>query len=120
MSYQHDTIDRVRSIMAAANPVPGDAGEGSAADPRGLETLGRVLAQPPQEARQAGPRQAGPGRLPGANRRATRVIAPLAAGLAIAGLVTGLTLVAQSPQAPAHRPATGRRPRQGRGRPGSS
>ena len=101
MSY-HDAIDRVRSIMAAANPVPDDAHEGSAADPRGLETLNRVLAQPPDHAGQARPR-----RPPAANRRVKRVIAPLGACLAVAGLVTGLTLVAQSPKAPVHRPATG-------------
>jgi hypothetical protein len=102
MSYQHDTIDRVRSIMAAANPVPDDAREGSAADPRGLETLSRILAQPPDQASQAGPHTP-----PAPNRRVRRVIAPLGAGLAVAGLVTGLTLVAQSSKAPAHRPATG-------------
>ena len=101
MSY-HDAIDRVRSIMAAANPVPDDAHEGSAADPRGLETLSQVLAQPPDHAGQARPR-----RPPAANRRVKRVIAPLGAGLAVAGLVTGLTLVAQSPKAPVDRPATG-------------
>jgi hypothetical protein len=102
VSHQHDTIDRVRSIMAAANPVPDDAREGSAADPRGLETLSRVLAQPPDQAGQAAPR-----RPPAASRRVRRVIAPLGAGLAVAGLVTGLTVVAQSPKAPAHRPAAG-------------
>jgi hypothetical protein len=101
MSYQQDTIDRVRSIMAAANPVPADAREGSAEDPRGLETLSQVLAQPPHRAGRAGPRR------PAASRRVKRVIAPLGAGVAIAGLVTGLTVVAQSPKAPVHRPATG-------------
>lgn len=102
MSYEHDTIDRVRSIMAAANPVPEDAGEGSAADPRGLETLSRILAPQPEEASQAGPHTR-----PAPNRRVRRVIAPLGAGLAVAGLVTGLTLVAQSSKAPAHRSAAG-------------
>lgn len=102
MSYQHDTIDRVRSIMAAANPVPDDAREDSAADPHGLETLSRILAQPPDQASQAGPHTP-----PAPNRRVRRVIAPLGAGLAVAGLVTGLTLVAQSSKAPAHRPAAG-------------
>lgn len=95
MNYQHDTIGRVRSIMAPANPVPGSAAAGSAEDPQGLATLNRILAHLPEEAVQAGPH-----RQPGANRRVNRVIAPLAAGLAVAGLVTGLALVAQSPKAP--------------------
>lgn len=102
MNYQHDTIDRVRSIMAPANPVPRDAAIGRAADRRGLETLNRVLAQPPEKAARA--RQ--PGR-PGENRRIWRVIAPVGATAAVAGLAIGLTLVAQSPKAPVHPPATG-------------
>jgi len=102
MNYQHDTIGRVRSIMAPANPVPGNAAAGSAADRQGLETLHRVLAQIPEEAAQA--RQP---RRPAGNRRVTRVIAPVGAALAIAGLVTGLTLVAQSPKAPVHPSAAG-------------
>ncbi|MGH3404895.1 MAG: hypothetical protein ACRDRJ_20665 [Streptosporangiaceae bacterium] len=112
MNDQHDTIDRVRAIMAAANPVPVTAGEGSAADPRGVETLSRVLAQRPGEAGQAGPH-----RLHAANRRARRVIAPLGAGLAVAALVTGLTLVAQSPKAPASRSVAGAPTAAGQGTP---
>jgi hypothetical protein len=102
MNYQHDTIDRVRSIMAPANPVPGNAAAGSAEDRQGQETLSRILAQLPEEAVLARPH-----RRPGANRRVNRVLAPLAAGLAVAGLVTGLTLVAQSPKAPVHPSAAG-------------
>ncbi len=102
MNYQQNTIDRVRSIMAPANPVPGNAAAGSAEDRQGLETLNRILAQLPEEAVQARPH-----RQPGANRRVDRVIAPLAAGLAVAGLVTGLALVAQSPKAPVHPSAAG-------------
>lgn len=102
MNYQHDTIDLVRSIMAPANPVPGSAAAGSAADRKGLETLSRVFAQLPEDAAQASSH-----RRPAANRPVKRVVAPLGAALAIAGLVTGLTLVAQSPKAPVHPPATG-------------
>lgn len=102
MNYQHDTIDRVRSLMAPANPVPGNAAAGSADDRQGLETLSRILSQLPGEAVQARPH-----RRPAANRRVNRVIAPLTAGLAVAGLVTGLALVAQSPKAPVHPSAAG-------------
>lgn len=102
MNYQHDTIDLVRSIMAPANPVPGSAAAGSATDQQGLETLNRVLSQLPEDAAQASPHMR-----PAANRPVNRVVAPLGAALAIAGLVTGLTLVAQSPKTPVHSSATG-------------
>jgi hypothetical protein len=113
MNYQHDTIDRVRSIMAPANPVARDAATGSAADRQGLETLRRVLAQPPEKAARA--RQHGK---PAENRRAWRVTAPAAAAVAIGGLAIGLTLVAQSPKAHLRPPATGAPTAAGQGMPG--
>ncbi len=102
MSYQQDTIDGVRSIMAPANPMPRHAPAGSATDSRGLDTLHQVLAQLPQETARPGPRSR-----PAADRRARRVAAPLAAGLAVVGLVTALTLVARAPKASLGRPAAG-------------
>jgi hypothetical protein len=106
MKYGQDTVDRVRSIMAPGNPVPGDVLSDRQRDPRRQETHDRILAGPRPGPR---PRPAGPGG-PGGWRprggRAWRVIAPVAAGLAVAGLVTGLALAAGSP-APVRRPATG-------------
>lgn len=108
MKYGQDTVDRVRSIMAPGNPVPGDVLSGSQRDPRRQETHDRILAAAWTDPA-APPRPAGAGD-PGGWRprggRAGRVIAPVAAGLAVAGLVTGLTLAAGSP-APVRRPATG-------------
>jgi hypothetical protein len=102
MNYQHDTIERVRSIMAPANPVPGDAAADSAAVGESLDTFNWVLAQPPERAGRA--RQ--PGR-PAQNRRSWRVIAPAGAAVAVAALVAGLTLVGQSPKAHVHPSAIG-------------
>jgi hypothetical protein len=108
MKYGQDTVDRVRSIMAPGNPVPGDVLSGSQRDPRRQETHDRILAAAWTDPA-APPRPAGAGD-PGGWRprggRAGRVIAPVAAGLAVAGLATGLTLAAGSP-APVRRPATG-------------
>ena len=102
MNYQHDTIERVRSIMAPANPVPdGEAAESPAAW-AGLETFNWVLAQEPERAGRV--RQ--PGRF-AENRRRWRVIAPAGAAVAVVALAAGLTVVAQSPKAPVHPSATG-------------
>jgi hypothetical protein len=109
MKYGQDTVDRVRSIMAPGNPVPGDVLSDSQWDPRRQETHDRILAQG-RDSTSAPPQPAGARRWPGPRAprggRAWRVIAPVAAGLAVAGLVTGLALAA-GPRAPARRPATG-------------
>jgi hypothetical protein len=107
MKYGQDTVDRVRSIMAPGNPVPGDVLSGSQRDPRRQETHDRILAGAWTDSA-ASPRSpgAGGGGWRPRGGRAWRVIAPVAAGLAVAGLVTGLTLAAGSP-APVRRPATG-------------
>ena len=108
MKYGQDTVDRVRSIMAPGNPVPGDILTGSDRDPRRQETHDRILAgtwtDPAAPTRPLGAGGRDGWRPRGG--RAWRVIAPVAAGLAVAGLVTGLTLAARSP-APVRRPATG-------------
>ncbi len=108
MKYGQDTVDRVRSIMAPGNPVPGDVLSGRQRAPHRQETHDRILASawtdptaPPRP-----PGAGGPGRWRPRGGRAGRVIAPVAAGLAVAGLVTGLALAAGSP-APVRRPATG-------------
>jgi len=111
MNYQHDTIEQVRSIMAPANPVPGDAAADSAAGGESLETLNWVLAQGPEPADRA--RQP---RRPAENRRSWRVIAPVAAAVAVAALVAGLTVVGQSPKAHVRPSATGA-PTDGQGMP---
>jgi hypothetical protein len=102
MKYGQDTVDRVRSIMAPGNPVPGGGLPGSQRDPRRQETHDRILAgawtDSPAPTRAPG--AAGGGGRP-RGRRVRRVIAPVAAGLA-----TGLALAAGSP-APVRRPATG-------------
>ena len=99
MKYGQDTVDRVRSIMAPGNPVPGDVLSGRQRAPHRQETHDRILASawtdptaPPRP-----PGAGGPGRWRPRGGRAGRVIAPVAAGLAVAGLVTGLALAAGSP-----------------------
>jgi hypothetical protein len=96
----NQTIDRIRVLMASGNPVPGT---GEPGDPRigdggpaADTTLDWIMSQPHDGAEHAGrPRVAGrPPRLKLPSRRA---VAPLGAGLAVAGLITGLTFAAQSP-----------------------
>jgi hypothetical protein len=114
MNYQHDTIDRVRSIMAPANPAPSSNALGSAADRDGRETLSRVLAQLPEDAVSA--RRVGRRRPD--YRRVRRVAAPVAAAVAVAGVAAGLTLVAQPQKAPVHPPVAGAPADADRGMPG--
>jgi hypothetical protein len=103
------TIDRIRVLMAPGNPLP-DTAEGAAGTVTGLPaadtTLDWIMSQPPHAADQARqPRvPSGPRRL---NRPARRIVAPLAAGLAVAALIVGLTFAAQSPQSPLRRSAAG-------------
>jgi hypothetical protein len=109
MRYERDTVDRVRSIMGPGNPVPHDTPAGSWHDPAGQETRDRIMAVAGQDAVAAPspPRPARswlPGRALPESGRARRMITPVAAGLAVAGLITGLALAVGSP---ARRPATG-------------
>jgi hypothetical protein len=108
MKYGQDTVAWVRSVMAPGNPVPGDVPCGSEQDLHRQQAYDRILALARNDTA-APSRPAGAG-LPGRRRprgaRARRVIAPVAAGLAVAGLVTGVTLAARS-WVPAPGPATG-------------
>lgn len=108
MMYGQDTIDQVRSIMAPGNPVPGDVPSDTEPKPLQQATYDRIMALAHSDTT-AGAQRAMPG-LPGLRRRhgglARRVIAPVAAALAVSGLVIGLTLAARS-HAPVGGPATG-------------
>jgi hypothetical protein len=108
MKYGQDTVAWVRSVMAPGNPVPGDVPSGSEEDLHRQRAYDRILALARNDTA-APPRPAGAG-LPGRGQprggRALRVIAPVAAGLAVAGLVTGVTLAAGS-RVPARGPAAG-------------
>jgi hypothetical protein len=104
----NQSIDRVRFIMAPANPVPSYSAVPRPAADRRVEdaTLNWILAQPPAEARSQ-PRTLGPASQQQRPGRPWRVLAPVGAGLAVAGLVTGLTVALQSPKPLVHRPAAG-------------
>jgi hypothetical protein len=108
MKYGQDTVAWVRSVMAPGNPVPGDVPSGSEEDLHRQQAYDQILALARNDTA-APPRPAGAG-LPGRGQprggRARRVIAPVAAGLAVAGLVTGVTLAAGS-RVPARGPAAG-------------
>ncbi len=113
MNYQQDTMERVRAMMAPANPVPARKMHGSARalpDPPGPQaTLNWILAQPPTEAKldpqPQAPRHGDPQLRPG--RRSGRMLAPAGAAVAVVGLVTGLTFALQSPHSLVHRPTAG-------------
>jgi len=108
MSCARGSVRRVRSIMAPGNPVPGDAYADSWQDQLGAEGRERVLAQA-CEAAVRWPEAPGPG--PGAEGmrdgrwaagrgslvpgRAHRVLAPAAAMVATAAIITGITLAGQ-------------------------
>jgi len=106
----NQTIDRIRILMAPVNPLPNTAEPGAADKVGGMpaadSTPDWIMSQPRHGAeRPERPRVAGRPRwlrLP-----SRRVVAPLGAGLAVAGLITGLTFAAQSPRSQIHRPATG-------------
>ena len=104
------TIDEIRVLMAPGNPLPGTAEPGDAGTIAGLPgadtTLDWILSQPSHGAEQARQLRTA-GRRPRLNRPARRGVAPLGAGLAVAGLIAGLTFAAQSPRPHIHRPATG-------------
>lgn len=109
MRYQRDSVDRVRSMMGPGNPVPRNAPVDSWHDPHGQETRDRIVALAGPDADNA-PSLPGrarsrlPGSLLPGSGRFRRVITPVAAGLAVAGLITGLTLAVGSAQ---DRPAAG-------------
>jgi hypothetical protein len=105
----NQTIDRVRFLMAPANPVPAHSeafGLASGVELPGADaTLSLILGQSPTGANRAG--QPSALWLSRPHRRARRILTPLGAGLAVAGLVTGLTLALGSPQPRARQPAAG-------------
>jgi hypothetical protein len=106
----NQTIDQIRVLMAPVNPLPnigepGDAGIGAGL-PAVDSALDWIMSQPRERAEHAGrPRAAG--RPPLLKLPSRRVIAPLGAGLAVAGLIAGLTLAAQAPQSQIRRPGAG-------------
>jgi hypothetical protein len=103
----NQTIERVRLIMAPANPVPSySTAARPAADRRDEDTLSWILSQSPTE---AGSQPPTPGPASHARRpgRPMRVLTPIGAGLAVAGLAIGLTFALQSPKPLIHRPAAG-------------
>jgi hypothetical protein len=103
------TIDRIRVLMAPANPQP-NITQGVAGTAAGLRsadgTLDWILSQPPHPAEEGGQPRV-PGRPPRLGRPPRRVVAPLGTGLAVAGLIAGLMFAAQSPRSHTRRPATG-------------
>jgi hypothetical protein len=106
----NQTIDRIRVLMAPGNPLPNTDESGATGTVTGLPgadtTLDWIMSQPSngvEQARQPRTR----GRPPRLNRPARRVVAPLGAGLAVAGLIIGLTFAAQSPQSQIRRPGAG-------------
>jgi hypothetical protein len=109
MRYERDTVERVRSIMGPGNPVLNDPRAGAWRDLDGQEALDRILALSEQDAgamlSRARPGQARPAaRLLPLSARVRRVIGPVTAGLAVAGLIAGLMIAGSSA---ASRPATG-------------
>lgn len=93
------TVTAVRSLMEPGNPVPADVRVGSWQDLAGQQTHDLILTRASSEVAGAPLREGGtraqpppqPGKSPG---RWLRAAAPLAAALAVAGVVGGLVLVA--------------------------
>ncbi len=98
MRYEHGgTVNRVRSIMAAGNPVSGDADDSGWQDQLGQEARERIVTLIRQET--AGYPQPVSSRPPGRRpkpRRARRLIASAGAVLAVLAVVAGLTLAGSS------------------------
>jgi hypothetical protein len=110
---QNSNIDRVRQIMAPGNPVPESVASGAWNDEQGRQAHQRIMAVVQDTPGDAAPEtaswgSAGDRRLPrgpaAPGRRFWRGMAPVAAGLAVVGLVAGLTLVGGSHPT---RPGTG-------------
>lgn len=118
--YGHDTVERVRELMGPGNPYPPDVPAGGSHDLRRQEAYDWITAHVREgPAGLYGPsRQARirlQARLPRPDGRLLRVISPIAAGLAVAGLIGGLILARASlfggPAAGAPAAAAGRMPR---------
>jgi hypothetical protein len=110
MRHQQETLERVRSLMGPGNPVPQDTPAGRWPDADAQETRDWIMAVAHPDAGQTPPGPAGSGpdrprrRPRNGNGRTWRVIGPVAAGLAVVGLITGLTLAGRTP---GRRPAAG-------------
>jgi hypothetical protein len=109
MRHQQDTVEWVRSIMGPGNPVPRDIPAGDWPDADGQETRDWIMAAGvprtddlPSPHPSARPERVG--RVLPLSGRVRRVAGPVAAALAVAGLIAGLTVAGNSR---AHRPAAG-------------
>jgi hypothetical protein len=102
MNHRNDIVDRVRSLMGPGNPVPGDSSADGWRGPRACELQAWIMAQADPAAGPPVPSGRPAGR-PERDRR-VRLLAPLAAGLAVA-VIAGLVLAAGS--APHQRSAAG-------------
>jgi hypothetical protein len=111
MKYGQSTVDQVRFIMGRSNPVPASAPSARWHESHARETYDRIMAQAGAEVPDS-PSHAGPTsvRLPrrpmSASGRARRIIAPITAALAVAGVIAGVTLTANSGNS-SRRSATG-------------
>ena len=99
---RHPDTDRVRSMMAPANPAPGRAAEADWAETLGQEIYQQILAQPRNYAARYEPSPepaSGSLGLPAAPRSGTalrRWLAPAAAVIAVLAVVAGLSVAART------------------------
>jgi hypothetical protein len=104
MKQNDSTIDRVRELMAPANPVPPASGAGSWDDELGRRAYQRIVAttgtgdgELAAAGAGIGGRRSRPAGSPSQRGgRARRFLAPVGAGLAVVGLAVGITVAVGS------------------------
>jgi hypothetical protein len=100
MNQHSSTIDRVRQLMAPGNPAPPGTAAGSWDDELGRQAYQRIVAT--SGIVDSGPAAVGGRRSRQADHqspwraRAWRILAPVSAGLVVAGLAVGLTVATGS------------------------